>query len=203
MLTWGFASLKPALAKALTTAISFLIDRSDLPLMMVNGLATRAACISAFSADCRVASAMTACKAAGVSVTGGLTAWVSTLVVSVVVVSVERAMGHSPNVMMATPPIGGDGWPTIRSVRHSHSGATRHTPACYAGPPENLERSSRQGDWTAASRGAGARAREAIPRMYPRGQACGLIQSAGAMNGSDDADDRIARLLPEMVRYRR
>jgi hypothetical protein len=29
-----------------------------------------------------------------------------------------------------------------------------------------------------------------------------MIQSAGAMNGSDDADDRIARLLPEMVRYR-
>src|ERR1700704_5509012 len=141
MLTWGFASLKPALAKALTTAISFLIERSDLPLMMVG-------------ADCRVASAMTACKAAGVSVTGGLTAWVSTLVVSVVVVLGERAMGHSPNVMRATPPIGGDGWPTIRSVRHSHSGATRHTPACYAGPPENLERSSRQRDWTQPSCGA-------------------------------------------------
>src|SRR5882724_2711661 len=79
MLTWGFASLKPALAKALTTAISFLIERSGLPLMMVG-------------ADCRVASAMTACKAAGVSVTGGLTAWVSTLVVSVVVVLVRVMM---------------------------------------------------------------------------------------------------------------
>src|SRR5882672_4469940 len=124
------------------------------------------------------------------------------LVVSVVVVLVRVMMqihAHVDRPQSATD----WGGLACRSslIGPSHSGVTTSTPACYAGPPENLERSSRQRDWTAASRGAGARAREAIPRMYPGGQACGLIQSAGAMNGSDDADDRIARLLPEMVRY--
>src|SRR5882724_196269 len=126
MLTWGFASLKPALAKALTTAISFLIERSDLPLMMVG-------------ADCRVASAMTACKAAGVSVTGGLTAWVSTLVVSVVEVLVRVMMQIHARVDRPQRATDWGGLACRSSlIGPSHSGVTTGTPACYAGPPENL-----------------------------------------------------------------
>src|ERR1700738_2072267 len=100
-------------------------------------------------------------------VTGGLAAWASGLVVSVVVVLMRVMMQiHAHRV---GPSSVDSGRRPIR-VDPLNSGVTTGTPACYAGPPENLERSSRQRDWTAASRGAGTRAREAIPPMYRPGQ---------------------------------